>query len=304
LDTLHWSRILKELADQGVEKVVFSGGEPTLRLDLQSLCEKCKIFGMRFGFITNGFALSERLVENIVAMQPFGLGVSLDGGPRAHGEIRGEQSWWRAVESLRMINKLGSNSCAITTISKVNIHDLDFLAKLLLELDVHFWQIQLAMPMGRMLSHTDQLISKKQFDWLFKKIVSLRKTYGTKLSIESADCFGLAKMGQIRSIDWQGCTAGLSSLGIDSRGNVLPCLSLQGVEPAGNLLEQSLVEIWNNSSAFDFNRHFNIKNSARNCRSCDKVGVCRGGCASLSRAYTGKYHHTPFCHEKGRSLAE
>ncbi|MBU0466835.1 MAG: radical SAM protein [Nanoarchaeota archaeon] len=56
---------------------------------------------LRFGLVTNGTLLHGRVLEEIAAIDPGYLDVSLDGTQREHDYIRGEGNYERTVENLR-----------------------------------------------------------------------------------------------------------------------------------------------------------------------------------------------------------
>lgn len=93
-----------------------------------------------------------------------------------------------------------------------------------------------------------------------------------------------------------GCRAGLSSIGIDSVGNVRGCESMYDESfIEGNLREKSLYEIWNDPNAFSYNRKFKREYLNGKCKDCDYGGRCAGGCRSYNYFATGKLYESPYC---------
>jgi radical SAM protein with 4Fe4S-binding SPASM domain len=126
-------------------------------------------------------------------------------------------------------------------------------------------------------------------------IARLRREY-PNMRIEAADCFTFAPAGLIRDEDWCGCQAGITSIGIDASGNVMPCLAMRAAAICGNVKETPLKEIWKNSPELDFNRRFNPGSVSGECRDCQILDYCRGGCGSFSLSYYGHFHEAPFCY--------
>lgn len=60
LDTEEWKVILKQAWEWGIPHVVFTGGEPTLRPDLQELIQFSEDLGMVTGLITDGDRLADK----------------------------------------------------------------------------------------------------------------------------------------------------------------------------------------------------------------------------------------------------
>jgi len=80
------------------------------------------------------------------------------------------------------------------------------------------------------------------------------------------------------------CVAGITSLGIDSKGNIYPCLFLRDV--LGNIMTHNIQDLWQNNKTLIKlrNREINI------CGTCKYKNSC-GGC----RAYSGIFEHDKMC---------
>ncbi len=294
LDYLEWIKIIQDLKDFGLNKIVFSGGEPTIRHGFVQLMEYCHKIGFKFGFISNGFLFTPSLIEALEKYKPFAAGISLDGLHKTHNQIRqSEVSWSNALGSIGELQRLQIPVCISTTINRLNHSELLNLAHFLNFLEISMWQVQLSMPSGRMRDHSDLLIDEAIFKSVCLDLIKIRKLYPA-IRAQGADCFCLASAGLIREGGWPGCGAGVSSIGIDTYGNVMPCLSMRDYPTCGNLLEKSMAEIWH-SKAFDFNRQFQSTDLGENCSNCSYGVECRGGCNSQSLAYSGNLHNSPFC---------
>lgn len=93
-----------------------------------------------------------------------------------------------------------------------------------------------------------------------------------------------------------GCNAGLTSIGIDSVGNVRGCESMYDecfIE--GNLREKSLEEIWNDPDAFSYNRKFHKGLLTGACSNCPHGEICAGGCRSYNYFTHGKLYESAAC---------
>src|SRR5690606_25702668 len=66
LDTATWQRVLDEAFDLGVLQVSFSGGEPTLRRDLEALIAHAAGLGLYTNLITAGVLLDEARLEALL----------------------------------------------------------------------------------------------------------------------------------------------------------------------------------------------------------------------------------------------
>jgi len=295
LTDAEWKNSLTQLAELGTEKVTFSGGESCLRRGLKRLIAHAHDVGLKYGIITNGWRISPDLMAAMVQHHPFVVAFSLDGMESTHNHIRqNEHSYERVLRSAAAVKQNQIPIAVVTTLNKLNLGELGQIAELISDLGFDCWQIQLSMPFGRMRQLRHLLIDETEFRQACMQIMLYRSIY-PEVKIEAADCFGSAPADLIRDGEQYGCGAGITGLGIDAYGNVLPCLSLRDGHACGNIREQSLKGIWENSPGFSFNRAFQSENIGENCLGCPLITMCRGGCASNSVAYTEKRHNSPFC---------
>jgi radical SAM protein with 4Fe4S-binding SPASM domain len=291
-----WKKIFSELPELGAEKIVFSGGEPTTKKGIETLFGHIKSLGMSYGLITNGFSMEERIIEAFVKDPPFAVGFSIDGLEKTHNKIRkNERSWENCMGTIRRVKEAKLPICLVTTLNRWNWRELEALARLAESAGASCWQLQLTFPSGRAKEQKDFLIDEEIFAEIFGQITKFRKLY-PKMKIEAADCFTMAPAGLIRDDSWYGCQAGITALGIDAYGDVMPCLSMRAAAYCGNVKETPLKEIWENSDKLDINRKFNPDSVSGKCRECSLLDCCRGGCGSFSLSYNGHFHDAPFCY--------
>lgn len=284
-------------AQMGVESIVLSGGEPTTRTEFPTLCQLAHDSRLRYAFITNGYNLSDELLETVDTHRPYAVGFSIDGLKDTHNFIRqNDESWSRLMRSISAVQETGIDACAITTVNGYNLRQLARLGDFIAMAELPSWQIQIAMPAGRM----DQKVTLTEVDFqeLCQTVMALRQKY-PQVYIQAADCFGMAPAGTVRSFEWAGCGAGISSIGMDAVGNIMPCLSVREDMTAGNVRARSLNEIWSDDSSFTFARKFNVEDASGGpCWDCKKLESCRGGCISQSLSFAGRLHATAFCFER------
>ena len=295
LSVNQWKKVVKQLVELKVEKIVFSGGEPFLKPGVNDLFQYCHDIGMKFGVITNGFSLKLDTITFLASCRPFAVGVSLDGFQETHDYIRGNtKSWRNAINTISNLKQNNIQVCVVTTINRLSYRSLLDFGKWLNLAEVDSWQLQLAMPFGRMKDNQEFLIDEVIFKKVCEDVFQMRHGF-PDLKIEAADCFGLAPPNSIRSGNWSGCSAGLNSLGINAGGYVSPCFSLRSGFGQENVLRTSIKEIWETSEIFNFNRNFSATNVCGTCADCQQLEFCRGGCASQSESYYGQKHQAPFC---------
>jgi radical SAM protein with 4Fe4S-binding SPASM domain len=282
----------ENLASIGCKEVSIMGGEPLLREDFLAI-SKCVVqLGMKLSIVSNGLLMTQH-VDGIAQLRPEVVGISLDGMRDVHETIRGKGTWAKAVEAIDLLKARGVPTTVITTVSKLNYNDLPGMRELLRPKDVN-WQIQTAMPFGNF--RKEQTLSPEEFYSTALFIAKERiRTGKDRIRVAGAHCYGyFSKV--LPGCSWKGCTAGISTIGITSNGNIVGCLSMGNdryIE--GNVRDRVLSDIWNDSDAFQYTRKFSREQLGDNCAGCRYGAKCGGGCNSVSLALTGKMHNNPHC---------
>jgi len=247
---------------------------------------------MNLSFVSNG-TLLEQYLDEIERVDPKVVGVSLDGMKDSHDRIRGSGTWEKTAEAIEALGGRGIQTTVITTVSKINFKDLPKMKDLLLKKGVN-WQIQIAMPFGNF--QKEFMLTKEEYyaTALFIAKERIRNKF-EDLPVVGAHCYGYYSK-VLPGCRWSGCQAGVSSIGVTSNGNIVGCLSMGNdrfIE--GNVREKSLVDIWNDSGDFSYNRKPESQRPGPNCADCRHEPKCKGGCNSVSYALTGRFHNNPYC---------
>jgi len=301
LSTKEALQLCHDLSGINSEKVCFMGGEPFLRKEWYLLGKEVVDLGMKLLIISNGFIVNSNVISKLVSLQPYGFSLSLDGATaQTHDYIRGVSgSFEKVMESISLARDANLPTAVITTVNKMNFAELPLIKDFLLDKNIA-WQIQVAAPEGRFPNKLT--LSKDEFYSLGLFIASLKNRYSLKdLPVIGAHCCGycstyIPKFGV--SSNWRGCQAGISILSVKSNGDVIGCLATPDRYIEGNIRERSIIEIWNASDAFRYNRKFRREDLGENCRDCKYGDVCKGGCMGMSTSLTGKPYNDPYCYYK------
>jgi radical SAM protein with 4Fe4S-binding SPASM domain len=281
--------------------VTLMGGELFLRSDWLAIAERLRSGGVDLVLFTNGWLLDRERIAQIKALEPRTVGLSLDGArPEIHDEQRGvEGSFervWRGLEGLR---KAGLATSVITTLTRHNLYELPALAQLLLGRGVQ-WQVQTATCNGARMDHTDQL-TPLEFYWAGAWLSLVRRKYDWPLlPVAGAHDLGYhsTRLGNIMppGCIWNGCTAGVDTLGIQSNGGVKGCLSLPDDFVEGAVRERPIADLWRDPDAFALNRASEADGLGGFCGHCPHGPTCRGGCADLAQSAGAGPRNNPYCY--------
>jgi MoaA/NifB/PqqE/SkfB family radical SAM enzyme len=104
LSTAQWIQVLDELRELGTERVLFFGGEPLLRPDLEEIVTHARTLGLHCGLTSNG-TLVPRRPEVIRRLHS--LVISVDGDAEAHDRNRGAGSHADAMRAIEVARGWG-----------------------------------------------------------------------------------------------------------------------------------------------------------------------------------------------------
>ena len=308
LTTEEWNNVTKQLADLNCKEITLLGGEPFLRKDWYGISKEINDCGMKIIFMSNGLLINKYTIEKLCKIEPKVVSISIDGARKeTHDKIRKVKgSFDKCNEAISNLKKAGINTSVVTSINKLNFQELPELRSMLINKDV-VWQLQIAIPLGRF--KKDLLLSKEEYYASAIFIASTQTKYcRKKLTIIGTHCFGYySKMlRNVMVFPWNGCQAGISTIGIQSNGEIKGCLSLPPEYIEGNIRDSPISEIWQNPDFCSYNRNFEESALNNSCVGCKYGKKCRGGCLGVSVGITGKPNGDTYCFkliEEGQTLS-
>jgi len=177
---------------------------------------------------------------------------------------------------------------------KLNYKEFRNLLRLCQDLRVNEVGVLRFVPQGRGWINRALLeLSKEEFKEFNRKLTEL--TCNHKHSIIRAgrpiDFRHLFDPSIVKSV----CDAGISRCLIAPDGGVVPCPAFKRNERyiAGNVRNNSLVNIWNKSPIWREFRHFDYTQLNEPCRSCKYLSQCRGGCKAQKILKYGDIYAAP-----------
>lgn len=288
-----------DVADQlkglGCRRVSMIGGEVFMRSDWAVIAERLINNGIKTSIITNGFLFKEEHLKELRRIGVESVAVSIDGPEDVHDKYRQEGSFRRAMDAVRLLDGAGIPASVITTINAENAPRLEHMYSMLETTPIFAWQLQACSPMGNAKDGGPD----HEFDHGAVIDFVLRHEGSAPFLLGTADNIGYYTEGEERTRGggcFTGCRAGLTSIGIDSVGNVRGCESMyDSAFTEGNLRERSLKSIWEDPEAFAYNRKFNKSLLTGRCASCEMGGRCAGGCRSYNYFVHGKLYESKYC---------
>lgn len=228
--------VLVDLKKIGVAKITFSGGDPFVRKDFFEILEAARGMGFIVDVYTNALLLKPKAMDKLLALYPSCVGVSVySANSEAHDAItKVPGSFDKSTKALKRLNQAGVRTAMKAVQMQQTVHGWRDTQKLAHELGAGA-EIDFGLTAGAdgAQAPLDHAITD------FKHLIIVALSPDSPLYVGSKDTGFNAIVRDPKS---SVCGAGISSIGIDPEGSVVPCLSLPLV--SGSLKEQSIVDIW------------------------------------------------------------
>lgn len=304
--------VVRQLARLGTREISLIGGEAYLRRDWTEIVRAIRSHGMYCAMQTGARNLTAERIAEAVEAGLQGIGVSIDGLPELHDELRGVPgSYEMAVQALKMAKAAGLKTSVNTQIGARSMEQLPAIMDRILEAGATHWQLQLTVAMGNAVDHDALLLQPYQLLDLMPLLARLYhegNSRGLLMIVgNNIGYFGpyehlLRSLGQDQG-HWTGCSAGQTVIGLESDGTVKGCPSLATVGYAGgNVRDLSLEDIWDTSEPLHFGRLRSVEDLWGFCRTCYYADVCRGGCTWTADSLFGRPGNNPYCHHRALEL--
>jgi nif11-class peptide radical SAM maturase 3 len=317
LSTQEALNLVKQLADVGIKEVTLIGGEAFLRPDWLEIAQAITEAGMICGMTTGGFGIT---LETAQKMKDSGIkvvSVSVDGLEATHDRLRGKPgSWQWAFKTMSHLKAAGIYFGCNTQINRLSAPEFPQIYTRIRDAGIFAWQIQLTVPMGNAADNSDILLQPYELLDVYPmiaRIVEQANQEGVK--VQSGNNIGyygpyerLLRGGEAWSF-WQGCTAGLSALGIEADGAIKGCPSLPtSAYTGGNVRDHSLRTIIEEAEELRFNLEAGTPKGTEHlwgfCKTCEFAELCRGGCSWTAHVFFDKRGNNPYCHHRALTQAK
>lgn len=249
-------RTIEEAADMGVQAISVSGGEPLIREDIVDIIRKIVSFKIVPVLLTNGLLL-DRYWDVLGEAGLRYIVISVDSVDKkiyeAQRGAKFEQALSGIEAALKLRKKYGQAEIHVSAVLTKNNHkDFMQLAEFMRERDI---KVQV-IPYHRRENDAEDFSPKEQEDIykLTELLLRLKKESQT-----IANSIGFLKhlpdffiKGQVIPEEFV-CKVGYTMMCVDAYMDVKPCWSCL-FEPAGNLAENSLMEIWKSEKMQEYRK--------------------------------------------------
>jgi pyrroloquinoline quinone biosynthesis protein E len=285
LDTATWQNVLRQAARLGVLQLHLSGGEPTVRRDLEDIVATAAEVGLYANLITAGVLLSRARLAELAARGLDHVQLSIQdvasGNADRIARYEGGHAKKRAVAG--WVRELG---LALTINAPVHRQNLDHLSEII--------DFAVETGAGRL-----EVAHIQYYGWALRNRAALMPTRAqVKRSVEIVE-EARERLKGILVIDFvvpdyyatwpKPCMGGWGrgSMNVTPSGKVLPCHAAETVPGLAfdNVRDKPLAEIWLHGQAFEKFRGTDWM--IEPCRSCERRDIDWGGCRCQAFALAG-----------------
>lgn len=271
--------ILTKMAKSGCKEVMYLGGEPTLHPNFWEILNYAESIGIEQSFISNGQIINDSFAQRLLKYKKMVVGISIHSNEAViqNKLSRSEKSFTNIKKSIQSLEKYRISWYAQMSLLKENYEHL---------LDMQKFLLSMGHPERLDISRIVDIDNGKCYTLSENNLVSVFKQIElidfNKLPIR-IECFPrcwLNKISKIYSINYKKikravrpCYAWIAQVSLDIYGNIRLCPT--GGVIAGNIIEESLEDIWKNESIKKFQ---DFKWQEAKCISCEDFAFCVGGC--------------------------
>ena len=314
-----WEKVIDRLFDIGVQHFHIAGREPFINNKIAGILEYLKKIklaqGIRYGVITNG-TLVGKYIYQLSGLNIDYIDFSIDGTKRENDWLRGEGSFGKTVENLKLIlNRRITNIYVNSVAHQKNYYNLPIMIKELSQVGVEYFYIQPMLPIGRAQKLRNILITPSQYNNLIDTCYSLLMSSNNQLTIKlliyptmfpflykenekvkqivhnymRTGSFYLKERNSTLSFEFHPfCMSHWRECQITADGYYIGCFMMLTAKDyrkysIGNVRKENIRKIWTKSLQRDSLLHKIIKSyNTKKCKNCDYFWFCHGGCRMAS----------------------
>lgn len=147
--------ITRQFSEMGGLKLMISGGEPLLYMDLNQFIKETADLKLRRVMLTNGTLINS---HNITWLNLDEIQFSLDGMKKGHDMIRGKGTFDQTIKGAHLAQEAGIPLSFATMIHKGNIDEFDTLHELIQEFNALEWNIDVPVLSDHFGNHQDLFV--------------------------------------------------------------------------------------------------------------------------------------------------
>lgn len=278
LTTEEIKAFIDQLSETGVLSITFTGGEPLLHPHVFELMAYARKKPLTVFLFTNGTLITPEIVQKLKELPVFWVSISIDGpDPETHDAFRGQKgAFEKTIRAINLLREAGIAVHAHISVTKLNYSKMKQILYLMKDLRVNEFKILPITYSGRP-GEQQIFVTPEEF----KEVMETMREFEFKELGKKKEEFRYSK-------SLENCGVGSGTLAIKCNGNVTPCPNFRDNVTLGNIREQSVADIWNNSELLNRLRALSVFETEI-CKDCELAAVCKGGCIAGIYERTGTF---------------
>jgi PqqA peptide cyclase len=284
LSTDDWKRVMREAREMGAMQIGFTGGEPTLRKDLEELVAYADELGYYTNLITSGIGLTTKRLQALkaVGLKHIQLGFQSSDENVANA-LAGVDCYKKKLAIAKQIKALGFPMVLNIPITRQNLPQIPAILELADQLGVEYMELANVQYYNWALVNRERLLpTQEELEWAEAEVNKFREKVEGRMTI----FFVIPDYYDGRP---KACMNGWGSihLTIAPDGSALPCSQARSLDHLDfpSVRDHSLQWLWEESPLFKMYRGNEWMKEP--CRSCDEKEKDFGGCRCQALALTG-----------------
>lgn len=293
IGTDEWLRVINEAAALGVVQIHFSGGEPLLRGDLETLVAEARRSDLYTNLITSGLGFTEARADSLVAAGLNSVQLSIQGDAAESTDlVAASKRFDKKYSAARVIRESGLPLNMNVVLHRLNLSRLDSIIDLCVSWGAERLELANTQYYGWALRNRDQLLPSRE------QLAEAESVYQRRKSELANRVELIWILPDYYEPYPKPCMGGWAqtALTVAPDGAVYPC-PVAGdiaVMKFPSVHDHTLGWIWTESSAFQAFRGTDWMPDP--CRSCSRKEIDFGGCRCQAFALTGDPGRTdPVC---------
>jgi len=225
--------------------IVFTGGEPLVRNDIELCGTELIKQEYPWGIVTNGVLLTRQRLNSLINAGLSSITISLDGLESSHNWLRNSKCFDNVIRAVKLtVEQKELILDIVTCINQKNYGELNDIKELLISLGVNRWRLFTISPIGRAKDNPDLALTNHQFKDLMEFI---KKARLGKLIEVNYECEGFVGKYEMEVRDgFYFCRAGINIASVLLNGSISACPNIDNRYSQGNIYKDNFLDIWNN----------------------------------------------------------
>lgn len=285
--------IIDDVASFSTPTIILTGGEPLLRQDIDDIIRYGTSKGLRMVIAVNGTLVDRDAAVRLKEAGIIRVSMSLDGKDRKdHDDFRRVSGSFDAVMNAgRLFNEAGMPFQINTTVTRLNVGDLDPIYDLVKGMGAVAWHVFLLVPVGRGEGLKGEELNAAMYEEVLNWLYEREERNEMEMKVTCAPHYHRIVKERGGTPKSAGCLAGKSFLFISHTGIAQPCGYLELA--CGDVRRDGVRKVWEESEQFALIR--DLHQYKGKCGRCRYLAIC-GGCRARALELKGDVLEAePYC---------